>query len=34
MNNEVIENREEKVKKEQRIPVHRMGQPEEIAKVA
>jgi glucose 1-dehydrogenase len=34
MSNEVIENREEKVKKEQRIPVHRMGQPEEIAKVA
>ena len=34
MNKEVLENQEEKVKKEQRIPVHRIGQPEEIAKVA
>ncbi len=28
MNKEVLENKEEKVKKEQRILVHRMGQPE------
>jgi glucose 1-dehydrogenase len=34
MNKEVLENQEEKEKKEQRIPVHRIGQPEEIAKVA
>ena len=34
MNKEVLENREKKEKKEQRIPVHRIGQPEEIAKVA
>ena len=34
MNKEVLENQEEKEKKEQGIPVHRIGQPEEIAKVA
>jgi glucose 1-dehydrogenase len=34
MNKEVLENQEEKEKKEQEIPVHRIGQPEEIAKVA
>jgi glucose 1-dehydrogenase len=34
MNKEVLQNQEEKVKKEQEIPVHRIGQPEEIAKVA
>ena len=34
MNKEVLENQEKKEKKEQRIPVHRIGQPEEIAKVA
>jgi glucose 1-dehydrogenase len=34
MNKEVLENQEEKEKKEQRIPIHRIGQPEEIAKVA
>ena len=34
MNREVLENPAEKEKKEQRIPVHRIGQPEEIAKVA
>src|SRR5919199_6113517 len=34
MNKEVLENQEKKQKKEQRIPVHRIGRPEEIAKVA
>src|ERR687885_633394 len=34
MNKEVLENQEKKQKKEQRIPVHRIGQPEEVAKVA
>src|SRR5919109_637721 len=34
MNKEVLENQEKKEKKEQQIPVHRIGQPEEIAKVA
>ncbi len=34
MNKDVLENQEKKEKKEQRIPVHRIGQPEEIAKVA
>src|SRR5919206_671372 len=34
MNKEVLENQEKKEKKEQEIPVHRIGQPEEIAKVA
>jgi glucose 1-dehydrogenase len=34
MNKEVLENQEKKEKKEQRIPVHKIGQPEEIAKVA
>jgi glucose 1-dehydrogenase len=34
MNKEVLENQEKKQKKEQQISVHRIGQPEEIAKVA
>ena len=34
MNKDVLENQEEKEEKKQRIPVHRIGQPEEIAKVA
>jgi glucose 1-dehydrogenase len=34
MNKELLENQEKKQKKEQGIPVHRIGQPEEIAKVA
>ena len=34
MNKDVLGNQEEKNKKEQRIPVHRIGQPDEIAKVA
>jgi glucose 1-dehydrogenase len=34
MNKELLENQEKKEKKEQNIPVHRIGQPEEIAKVA
>jgi len=34
MNKEIIENQQKKEKKEQRIPIHRIGQPEEIAKVA
>jgi glucose 1-dehydrogenase len=34
MNKELLENQQEKQKKEQKIPVHRIGQPEEIAKVA
>jgi glucose 1-dehydrogenase len=32
MNKEVLENQKEKEKKEQEIPVHRIGQQEEIAK--
>lgn len=34
MNKELLENQKEKERKEQEIPVHRIGQPEEIAKVA
>jgi glucose 1-dehydrogenase len=34
MNKELLENQEKKQKKEQKIPVHRIGQPEEISKVA
>jgi glucose 1-dehydrogenase len=34
MNKELLENQKEKEKKEQEIPVRRIGQPEEIAKVA
>ena len=34
MNRELLENQKEKEKKEQEIPVRRIGQPEEIAKVA
>ena len=34
MNKELLENKEEKEKKERQIPVHRIGKPEEIAKVA
>jgi glucose 1-dehydrogenase len=34
MNKEVLENQAKKEKKEKTIPVHRIGQPEEIAKVA
>src|SRR5919206_103223 len=34
MKKELLENQEKKEKKEQEIPVHRIGQPEEIAKVA
>jgi glucose 1-dehydrogenase len=34
MNKELLENQKEKEKKEQEIPVHRIGQPQEIAKVA
>ena len=34
MNKELLENQQEKEKKEQQIPVRRIGKPEEIAKVA
>jgi glucose 1-dehydrogenase len=34
MNKELLEDQEKKEKKEQGIPVYRIGQPEEIAKVA
>ena len=34
MNKELLENKEGKEKKERQIPVHRIGKPEEIAKVA
>jgi glucose 1-dehydrogenase len=34
MNKDILENQQKKEKKEQGIPVHRIGQPEEIAKVA
>ena len=34
MNKELLGNQKEKEKKEQEIPVHKIGQPEEIAKVA
>lgn len=34
MNKELLENQQEREKKEQQIPIHRIGSPEEIAKVA
>jgi glucose 1-dehydrogenase len=34
MNKELLENQQKKEKKERQIPVHRIGKPEEIAKVA
>ena len=34
MNKELLENKEEKEKRERQIPLHRIGKPEEIAKVA
>ena len=34
MNKEILENKEEKKKEENRIPMHRIGNPKEIAKVA
>ena len=34
MNKELLENKEEKEKKERQFPVHKIGKPEEIAKVA
>ena len=34
MNRDLLENQKEKEKKEQEIPVHSIGQPEVIAKVA
>jgi glucose 1-dehydrogenase len=34
MNKELLENQQEREKKEQQIPMHRIGSPEEIAKVA
>ncbi len=34
MNKELLENQQEKVKKEQQISVHIIGKPEEITKVA
>jgi glucose 1-dehydrogenase len=34
MNKELLENQQEREKKEQQIPLHRIGSPEEIAKVA
>jgi glucose 1-dehydrogenase len=34
MNRELLENQQEREKKEQQIPIHRIGSPEEIAKVA
>ena len=34
MNRELLENQQEREKKEQQIPIHRIGNPEEIAKVA
>jgi glucose 1-dehydrogenase len=33
-NQELLDNKEKKKQKESEIPIHRMGQPEEIAKVA
>jgi glucose 1-dehydrogenase len=33
-NKELLDNKEKKNQKESEIPIHRMGQPEEIAKVA
>lgn len=33
-NKELLDNKEKKKQKENEIPIHRMGQPEEIAKVA
>ena len=34
VNKDVLENREKKYQEEQKIPMHRIGQPEEVAKVA
>jgi NAD(P)-dependent dehydrogenase (short-subunit alcohol dehydrogenase family) len=34
MNKELLENQQEREKKEQQIPIRRIGSPEEIAKVA
>lgn len=34
MNKELLENQQEREKKEQQIPIHRIRSPEEIAKVA
>jgi glucose 1-dehydrogenase len=34
MNKEMLEDKEQKKKKEDKIPMHRIGKPEEIAKVA
>src|SRR5512133_2513382 len=34
MNKELLEDEKDKMKKEQQIPVHRIGQPHEIARVA
>jgi glucose 1-dehydrogenase len=34
MNKELLKNQQEREKKEQQIPLHRIGSPEEIAKVA
>ena len=34
MNKEVLEDKEKKKQEEDKIPMHRIGQPEEIAKVA
>jgi uncharacterized membrane protein len=34
MNQELLENQQKKEKKERQIPVHRLGKPKEIAKVA
>jgi glucose 1-dehydrogenase len=34
MNKEILEDKEQKKKKEDKIPMHRIGKPEEIAKVA
>ena len=34
MNKELLEDQQKKEKKEQQISVHRIGKPEEIAKVA
>jgi NAD(P)-dependent dehydrogenase (short-subunit alcohol dehydrogenase family) len=33
MNKEMLEDKEQKKKKEDKIPMHRIGKPEEIAKV-
>jgi glucose 1-dehydrogenase len=34
MNKEVLEDKEKKIQEEDKIPMHRIGRPEEIAKVA